>query len=194
MHRFIAPSLAAFLLTACAAGTDLVLFETELGDFQVRIETTKAPITAANFLRYVDDGFYDGGAFNRAVRLDNQRRSDILIEVVQAGGRRGQRSRDPILLERTNQTGLRHLDGTISMARGTAADSGSSAFFICINDQPTLDYGGLRNEDGQGFAAFGRVVQGMDVVRAIQASETSTEGNTENLTPPIGITAVKRIQ
>jgi peptidyl-prolyl cis-trans isomerase A (cyclophilin A) len=172
----------------------VVLFTTEQGEFAVEVQTEAAPITSANFLRYVEEGFYDGGAIHRAVRLDNQTRSDILIEVIQA-----RTARDPnrsgypaIELERTNATGLKHLDGTISMARG-GPDSATSGFFICIGAQPSLDFGGQRNADGQGFAAFGSVVLGMDVVRKIQKSPTASEGNTETLTPAIAITSARRL-
>ena len=180
----------SLLLSAlsCAA-TDMVRVQTELGEFVVEIETEKAPITAKNFLRYVDAGAFDGGTFHRAVRLDNQNRDDILIEVIQGRPARGAESYGSIPLERTNETGLKHLDGTISMARG-GPDSASSGIFICINDQPSLDFGAMRNADGQGVAAFGRVVEGMDVVRAIQQSPTERE----NLTPAIQITSAARVR
>ena len=166
------------------------MLTTEKGDIELQIGSKEAPITAANFLRYVQEGFYDGGRFHRAVRLDNQRRSDILIEVIQ-GGVNPERSRDrypTIVLERTNVTGLKHVDGAISMARGEP-DSGHSDFFICIGDQPSLDFGGKRNRDGQGFAVFGRVVKGMDVVRTIQGSPTRGE----SLRPPIKITSARQL-
>ena len=94
----------------------------------------------------------------------------------------------PIPLERTNKTGILHKDGTVSMARG-AADSATSGFFICINDQPSVDFGGMRNADGQGFAAFGHVVRGMDVVRRIQQAPNT---DAQSLTPPVKIIAVTR--
>ena len=102
----------------------------------------------------------------------------------------------PIALERTNKTGLLHKDGVISMARGMP-DSATSGWFICINDQPSLDFGGMRNPDGQGFAAFGRVVSGMDVVRKIQMAPSSADRKTnteaQSLTPPIKIIKVARV-
>jgi peptidyl-prolyl cis-trans isomerase A (cyclophilin A) len=171
-------------------GLVTVLIQTELGDIEVELDGARAPITVANFLRYLDAGRYDGGAFHRSVRLDNQARDDVLIEVVQAGTKRepqGQRF-DAIPLERTRDTGLKHFDGAISMAR-SGPDTARSDFFICIGDQPSLDYGGERNADGQGFAAFGRVVRGMDVVRRIHQSPT---GERETLSPPIGIVRVTR--
>lgn len=171
------------------AQTARVVLETELGSIEVQLDLKNAPITSANFLRYIDAGAYNGGQFHRAVRMDNQPSNRIRIEVVQAGVRPDARSRDatPIPLERTNRTGLRHVDGTISMARDRP-DTATSDFFICIGDQPALDYGGLRNPDGQGFAAFGRVVMGMDVVRRIQ--HAPSEGQT--LKPPVKILRARR--
>ena len=92
-------------------------------------------------------------------------------------------------LERTRETGLTHTEGVVSMARA-GADSATSDFFICIGDQRSLDFGGARNADGQGFAAFGRVVRGMDVVRAIQASPVR-EGS-QTLDPPVAIVRAAR--
>ena len=169
-----------------------VLVQTELGDIVLEVDTARAPKTAANFLRYVDAGHYDGGTFHRTVKMDNQPDSPVKIEVIQAGVN-PDRAKDgfpPIALERTNATGLRHADGVISMARG-APDSATSGWFICINDQPSLDYGGARNPDGQGFAAFGRVVQGMDVVRKIQRAPNT---DAQRLTPPIKILRAARIR
>jgi peptidyl-prolyl cis-trans isomerase A (cyclophilin A) len=147
-----------------------VIIQTDFGNIEVEIDTVHAPLTAANFLRYVDLGFYRFGRFYRTVRADNQRDSKVKIAVVQAG-LDSLRVKDfpPIKLERTSVTKLLHKDGTISMARD-GPDTGTSDFFICVGDQPALDYGGKRNPDGQGFAAFGRVVLGMDVVRKINAA------------------------
>ena len=166
-----------------------VLLETALGEIELELDGDNAPPTTANFLRYVDAERYDGGRFHRAVRLDNQNRSDVLIEVIQGGPNDGQ-GFPSIELERTRDTGLLHTDGAISMARG-GPDTASSGFFICIGDQPSLDFGGERNADGQGFAAFGRVVRGMDVVRRIQQSPTP-QG--ETLEPPITILRATRVR
>lgn len=169
-----------------------VVIETEAGLIEVAIDAARAPVTSSNFLRDVDAGLYDGGRFHRAVRLDNQVRSDVKIEVIQ-GGRSPDRAKKepgfgPIPLERTSVTWLRHHDGAISMARGNTPDSAESDFFICIGDQPSLDFGGARNPDGQGFAAFGRVVRGMEVVRKIQGMPAPTE----RLDPPVRILRVSR--
>jgi peptidyl-prolyl cis-trans isomerase A (cyclophilin A) len=179
--------------------TAQVIFETDLGNFTVEIDLARAPVTAANFLKYVDGKFYDGGMANRAVRPDNTTRKDIEIQVVQfqSDPARGKELFPAIPLERTSVTGLKHLDGTISMARA-GADTATSSFFICIGDQPSLDFGGKRNADGQGFAAFGRVVTGMDVVRKIHASKTRAPGGrggaygTETLEPVIRVVRAYR--
>ena len=196
-------SLATILATAALAavvsmahpaaqGPVRVLVKTELGDIVLEVDTKAAPNTAANFLRYLDAGHYDGGSFHRTVKMDNQPDSPVKIEVIQAGvsESRAKEGFPPILLERTSVTGLRHTDGAISMARGQA-DSATSGWFICINNQPSLDFGGARNPDGQGFAAFGRVVQGMDVVRKIQGAANT---DAQRLTPPIKILKAARIQ
>jgi peptidyl-prolyl cis-trans isomerase A (cyclophilin A) len=167
-----------------------VLLGTELGEIEVEIDTVHAPISAANFLRYVDAGMYDGGRFHRTVKADNQPNNTVKIEVIQASANRDRRAEffPPIPLERTSVTGLSHKDGVLSMARN-GPDTARNDFSICIGDQPSLDFDGARNPDGQGFAAFGRVLRGMDVVRKIQAAPA--EGQT--LTPPITIVRARRL-
>jgi len=190
----------------------MVKIETRFGSIRVALDEEAAPITTTNFLAYVDEGLYDGGAFHRTVRLDNQSNANlkreaigggidpeadrgklpndaVAIEVIQ-GGVNPEREDElgaPIPLERTSETGLSHVDGTISMAR-LAPDSAVSDFFICINDQPELDFGGRRNPDGQGFAAFGRVIEGMEVVREIQAQPADGQ----RLDPLVTITRILR--
>lgn len=166
------------------AGTVRVVLETTQGSITVAIDTVHAPITGKNFLRYVDGHFYDGGRFFRTVRADNQATDPVHIAVIQAlaDSARAREQFPPIPLERTSATGLHHVDGTLSMARNVP-NSATSSFFICIGDQPALDFGGARNADGQGFAAFGRVVRGMDIVRAIW----SGHADGQRLTPPIAI-------
>lgn len=169
----------------------VVILETEKGAIEIAVDIAKAPVTAANFLRYVDEGLYDGGRFHRSVRPDTETRTDHPIQVIQAGRARGRRGHPPIPLERTRDTGLRHVDGAVSMARQAGQpDSAASDIFICIGDQPSLDFGGERNADGQGFAVFGRVVRGMDVVRAIQGAPVRPGSQT--LMPPIRIVKAHR--
>ncbi len=166
-----------------------IVIETELGDIEIEVETERAPITSKNFLFHVDAHHYDGGQFHRTVTPDNQPDNQVKIEVIQASvaASRESEGRAPIPLERTRSTGLSHRDGTVSMARGEP-DSATSSFFICVGDQPELDFGGKRNPDGQGFAAFGRVISGMDVVKKIQASPREEQ----RLAPPIRIRAMRR--
>ncbi len=180
----------SLLCAQAGAQTVRVRVDTALGAFEVEIDPVRAPITVANFLKYVDGGFYDGGRVHRSARLETQAARPVKIEVIQAGIDSARRSDGfpAIPLERTSMTGIIHKDGTISMAR-SGPDTAVSDFFICIGDQPSLDFGGARNPDGQGFAAFGRVVAGMDVVRAIHRAPADGE----NLTPPIAITRASRV-
>jgi len=190
--------VSATALVSTQAKTVRVRVQTELGDIVLELDPIKAPVTTANFLKYVDAGHYDGGIFHRTVKMDNQPESTVKIEVIQAGvnPERAKEGFPAIALERTNVTGILHKDAVVSMARG-APDSATSGWFICINDQPSLDFGGNRNPDGQGFGAFGRVVTGMDVVRKIQAAPSSTNRTTnteaQRLTPPIKIVRVARV-
>ena len=143
--------------------------ETELGPIQLELYPDRAPITVSNFLRYVDENRYEDFHFYRVVHMENQPDNDVKIEVIQGGLGFDKHPMElpTIIHETTDKTGIRHLNGILSMARlepGTA----SSEIFICINDQPELDFGGKRNPDSQGFAAFGKVISGMDVVRKIQ--------------------------
>ncbi len=170
------------LLFQIASFAQQVKISTQLGDIIVQLEAGKAPVTVANFLKYVEGEYYKGGSFFRTVGMDNQPNSPVKIEVIQGGAHPWKQNflMDSIPLERTKDTGLKHTDGAISMARGTP-DSAQESFFICIGDQPELDFGGRRNPDGQGFAAFGRVTEGMEIVRKIQASPSEGQG----LIPPI---------
>jgi cyclophilin family peptidyl-prolyl cis-trans isomerase len=167
-----------------------VLIQTAVGDIEVELNHTAAPITVSNFLFYVHEGLYADGRFHRTVRPDNQPFNPVKIEVIQgaANPARSNEFRPMIPLERTRDTGLRHRDGTLSIARA-GPDTGQDEFFICIGDQPELDFGGKRNPDGQGFAAFGQVTKGMDIVRRIQQS--AADGQT--LTPPIRIQRAIRL-
>jgi peptidyl-prolyl cis-trans isomerase A (cyclophilin A) len=194
--------LALALITSVAApvhaqraakGIVPVRITTDLGTIDVDLDSAHAPGTVTNFLRYVDAGAYSNGRFHRTVTPANQPRDTVRIEVIQGGPnpeREGARW-PAIPLERTSVTGLKHVDGAISMARG-GPDTATSDFFLCVGDQPSLDYGGHRNLDGQGFAAFGRVTTGMDIVRRIQ-QQPATGTNPQTLTPPVRIQSISRI-
>jgi peptidyl-prolyl cis-trans isomerase A (cyclophilin A) len=168
----------------------IVNMETDEGNIRIVLLTEKAPVTCANFLKYVEQLGAQGGEFYRTVTMANQPDKKIKIEVIQGGFNLENTDTAtiiPIPLERTSITGLSHRDGTLSMARGDP-DSGSTEFFICIGDQPSLDFGGQRNPDGQGFAAFGHVIMGMDIVRRIQASPADGQA----LNPPVKIIRIIR--
>jgi peptidyl-prolyl cis-trans isomerase A (cyclophilin A) len=168
-----------------------VCIDTPLGEIEVQLAAQQAPQTVANFVRYVKAGAYTQGSFWRTVVIDpdNQPANDIKIEVIQATCRADFVKFDAIDMEQTGTTGLTHCDGTISMAR-FAPDSAQADFFICIGDQPELDQGGQRNPDGWGFAAFGQVVRGMDVVRQIQRQPQ----HEQRLTPAIVIRRIDVIE
>ena len=186
-------SAAALARRAAAATTMPVLtrVETALGPFVIAVEPDVAPRTVANYLAYVDGRFLDGGSVYRLVTLANQpAETRHKIEVVQWGMNLADGKAppfEPIAHESTHETGLRHLDGTVSMAR-SAPGTAASEFFICIGDQPELDFGGRRNPDGQGFAAFGRVTQGREVVQALHGRATAQQF----LERPIPIRSVRR--
>ena len=172
-----------------------VALDTPQGRIVLEIDAVHTPVTAANFLAYVDGGLFKGASFYRVVRPDNDR-NPATITVIQGGLGDGPPRLPPIAHETTKATGLKHLAGTISMARDKPG-SATSEFFIVGADAPALDFGGARNADGQGFAAFGRVVQGMDVVRRINAGQASggdayVKG--QMLDKPVPITAATRVR
>lgn len=163
-----------------------IVIETSLGNIDADLDSARAPNSVSNFLRYVDAGLYSKGVFHRTVYHDTK---PVKITVIQAGADPARRGEffAPIDLERTSVTGLKHEDGTLSMARA-GINSATNEFFICVGAQPELDFGGKRNADGQGFAAFGKVTKGMDIVRAINTAPA----NGETLTPPIEILRIRR--
>ena len=174
----------------------LVMMQTSEGPIEIELFADRAPLTVANFLRYVDGGHYTDASFYRTVTFENDK-GKPWIEVIQGGLGDATPAFPPIAHESTAKTGLTHEDGTISMARG---DIGTAAaeFFICIGAQPGLDHGALRNPDGQGFAAFGKVTRGMDTVRRIhkaKADGVSDSAYTEGqiLSEPARITSVTRV-
>ena len=163
------------------------IVKTSEGDFEIELYGNKAPITVANFMKYVDSKKYDSSSFFRVTTKENEAGRDVKIEVIQGGHVEEADSYSPICLETTKQTGIKHINGTLSMARAEP-NTATSSFFICINEQPELDYNGKRNPDGQGFAAFGKVTKGMDVVIKIQQKENKDQ----LLTTPVTIYSIKR--
>ena len=159
--------LSLILLFSCGEKTVECTIVTEMGEIKVELYPERAPVTVDNFLAYVESGAYTGSSFFRVCTPENEAEREIKIEVIQGGDVPEDQLRPAIPLETTEMTDLKHLDGTLSLAR-LEVNTAQSNFFICIGDQPELDFGGLRHPDGQGFAAFGQVLSGMDIVRAIQ--------------------------
>ena len=174
-RRHLLVLAAALPLTAAAPAPVRVRMVTELGPIVIELYPDMVPITVANFLAYADRHLLDGGGFYRTVGPKNDN-NPATISVIQGGLNRDDSPLPAIAHETTKATGILHTDGVISMARGGPGSAGSE-FFICIGDNPALDFGGLRNKDGQGFAAFGQVVEGMDVVRKIHDAPTVTKAD-----------------
>jgi peptidyl-prolyl cis-trans isomerase A (cyclophilin A) len=196
MNKFTISVTALFLLFSVNVNAQVhVLMSTSEGDIEIDLYTSRAPVTAGNFLKLIDNEELDGASFYRVVSYENDKGSP-LIEVIQGGLGDRASEYDSIEHETTQQTGILHTDGVISMARG-AVGTASTEFFIIIGDQPSLDYGGERNADNQGFAAFGKVVAGMEVVLKIQALPADGPSDSEYtvdqiLTQPVIINSVRR--
>ncbi|HJV20351.1 MAG TPA: peptidylprolyl isomerase [Sediminibacterium sp.] len=172
---FFSLLLAIAMLYACkqpvtANGNPVVVIETAFGDIEVELYTAKAPLTCTAFLQYVDSGWYNRSNFYRVLHFENQPSNAPKSELIQGGI---WKSNNPLAVsvrgiphETTRQTGILHKTGVISLARAEPGTAGTE-FFICVDDEPGLDYGGENVADRQGYAAFGKVVKGMDVVRKI---------------------------
>lgn len=198
-----AATLALLGLVACSGAGNKeaqpsieVLMSTSVGDIRIELYPDHAPVTVRNFLALVDGEHLDDGMFYRVVSPANDNGSPV-ISVIQGGIGDRESPFTPIAHETTADTGLLHVDGAISMARagpGTA----TTEFFICIGDQPALDFGGARNPDSQGFAVFGRVVDGMKVVRAIHQRPADAPTDNEYikgqlLSEPVIVRSVRRV-
>ncbi|MBU1012810.1 MAG: peptidylprolyl isomerase [Bacteroidetes bacterium] len=164
------------------------VIKTEFGDIFIELYPEQAPVTVSNFMRYVDNDLYRNTKFFRVCTPENEAERDIKIQVIQVDEISAEKMFDPIPIETTQQTKLLHKNGTLSMARAEP-NSAQCSFSIIINDQPELDFNGKRNPDGQGFAAFGQVTKGMDIVLKIQ-----TQANVNQiLVKPILIYNIQRM-
>ncbi|MGA1741560.1 MAG: peptidylprolyl isomerase [Pseudohongiellaceae bacterium] len=198
MYKFTLAILIFFLTFPLSLVAQInVLMSTSEGDITLELYTDTAPITAGNFLNHADNGDFDDASFYRVVTYENDKGSP-LIEVIQGG--LGDRADEfmPIPHETTEQSGILHTDGVISMAR-EAVGTASTEFFIILGNQPSLDYKGERNADMQGFAAFGKVVDGMDVVRKIHQLPADGPSDSDYtigqiLTEAVSIQSVRRIE
>jgi peptidyl-prolyl cis-trans isomerase A (cyclophilin A) len=170
-----------------------IAIQTRLGDIEVELYDDKAPASTSAFLSYIDSGYYRNSAFYRVLNQDNQQMDAFKAELIQGGIWRTNHklftSLHGIKHETTKETGILHKDGTISLARqepGTA----TTEFFICLGDQPGFDYGGENNPDKQGYAAFGKVVKGMNIVRSIYNRPEDDQA----FTPPVIIFDIVRLK
>jgi peptidyl-prolyl cis-trans isomerase A (cyclophilin A) len=186
---------AIFIAASCAHkkyNEPTIEIKTTFGDIIVELYPQKAPKTVAAFLRYVDSGYFKNGSFYRVLKEEDQPSNAFKSNLVQGGIWQTQYKKQASLAgiphENTKETGLLHKDGTISLAR-TAPGTANTEFFIVIGDQPAYDYGGSANADGQGFAAFGKVIEGMDVVKQIH----QLPDNNTTFTPPLPINDIVRL-
>lgn len=169
-----------------------IVIETEAGNIEIELYADKAPKTAAAFLSYIDAGYYKHCIFYRVLRDDNQPSDAFKANLIQGGIWKTNYKRATTLPgiphEPTNKTTILHKDGVISLARmepGTA----TTEFFICVGDQPGFDYGGENNSDKQGYAAFGKVFKGMNIVDRIY--NRSSVG--QYFDPPVTIINIVRL-
>ncbi len=185
MKRFLVSLLFTLSLSSIAQADPVkVVMETSKGDIELSLDQDKAPISVANFLRYVDEGFYDNSIFHRVI-------SGFMIQ----GGGMGEdmqkkATHEPIQNEAKN--GLKNKRGTIAMARTGDPHSATSQFFINHKDNDNLDYPSF---DGWGYAVFGKVTRGMDVVDAIAATPTAVKNGRRDVpVETILIKSVKRVE
>lgn len=172
-------ALAIALVAGCQRNNNpVVVIKTELGEITVEVFVDKAPISSRSFLDFVDNELYEGAAFYRTVMPENDN-GNPPISVIQGGVLDVAMTLPTVEHESTEATGILHTDGVISLARGEPGTGSGAAFFICVGDQPALDFGAMRNPDGLGFAAFGKVTRGMDVVHRIHQREALGAAETE---------------
>lgn len=181
---------SAFMQGCGGNSPDHILIETTAGDMEVQLFPEKAPKTVSAFLSYVDSGFYDNSSFYRILSRDNQPTGANAAELIQGGIYKTGNRRDylqGIPHEPTSQTGILHQHGTISLARLEPGTAGTE-FFICIGDNPSFNAGWQNRGDTLGYAAFGRVIKGLDVLMSIyNRPEVDQE-----FTPPVGIIKIVR--
>ena len=197
--------IALLLLSACNGPapeaedpSPNVVLDTALGEIEIEVYPDRAPASAGDFLMHVDRGLYDGEGFYRTVRADNDPRG-MGMSLIQGGLLSQEPETDPIAHERTTDTGIPNERGTVAIARLEPGTGSAGYFFINIGDNLFLDTGGARNPDGEGYATFGRVLRGMDVVEAIQAGEASAPSddavtNGQMLSDPVIIRRAYRVE
>jgi len=197
--RAAAITVLMYGLAACGSKVDTspnVTLNTTLGDIEIEVYPEKAPLSAGDFLNYVDRKFYHDQGFYRVVRDDNDPRN-MGMSLIQGGRLDIESMGAPIAHESTKMTGLRNDAGSVSIAREEPGTGSAAFFFINIGNNNFLDHGGERNPDGEGYAVFGKVVSGMDVVKKIQAGSVVTASDDERtqgqfLAKPVIITKAYR--
>lgn len=168
----------SLMVAACTAQPDhpVIILETTAGPIEITVYPDKAPISAGDFLRHVDGGHYDGQGFYRVVHADNDPRQ-MGMSLIQGGRLDQEMVFDPIAHELTTDTGISNANGAVSIARLEPGTGSAAYVFINIGNNDFLDTGGTRNPDGQGYATFARVTNGLDIAREIQAMETAAESD-----------------
>jgi peptidyl-prolyl cis-trans isomerase A (cyclophilin A) len=192
MNRFLMISALACALAAAPIATRAaqpmdVAIVTSVGTIVVEVDGEHAPITAANFLKHVDAGVYNHGASFYRTLYTTDPAHPARLQIIQGGIQPKDDAMPPIPVEKTTTTGLHNVAGTIAMARTSDPVSANSEFYINTGDDRVLDADQF--SDGYGYAVFGRIVSGMDVITKIQTSAASGQ----SLTPPIAILRVKRV-
>lgn len=189
---FLFCALASFL-PACKTTNEtnpVVVVKVPYGEIEIALFPQQAPQTVASFLRYVDSGYYENAHFYRILSLDNQPMGSNASELIQGGlwANPGSEKKLPgIPHESTAKSGLTHKNGAVSLARQEPG-TGTTEFFICLGDQPGFDFGGANNPDGQGYAVFGQVIKGMDLVKKIYRQPE----NNQYFEPPVKIWQIRR--
>lgn len=176
--------------TPAPTGAVRVAVETPFGTIEIALDATRAPATTANFLRYVDSGFYNGGRFHRALRPGTDLDTAHPVALIQASRAPRTAGFPPIPLEGP-AAALPHVDGAVAMA-DSGSGTATSDFFICIGDERAIDEGGARTRRGERFPVFGRVIAGMEVVRRIQSAPVFP--GSDVLEPPIPISKASRLR
>lgn len=182
-----------FFINACNNKQEnpQIIIVTAYGEIEAELYPAAAPKSVAAFLSYIDSGFYNRSSFYRTLNDENQASNANRSALIQGGIWKTNQAKaiavSTIPHETTQQTGLKHITGTLSLARGLPGTAGTE-FFICTEDQPGFDFGGDNNPDKQGYAAFGNVIKGMDVVKKIQYAKEYDQ----QLTPPVQIIRIER--
>ncbi len=191
MHKLIIATVAVLLFSCSSNKNPHIIIKTNLGNVEAELYPDKAPKTVAAFLSYVDSGFYKNSSFYRVLFIEAMA-SDYNTGIIQGGIWQSNNKKAIVLPgivhEPPNQTGLSHTTGTLSLARSTPGTA-NSEFFICVGDQTGYDSSKNYNPDGLGFAAFGRVISGMDIVRQIHKHPA----NGQSFTRPITILNIERL-